>query len=186
MDTLQPLSHHFLIAMPGLQGDFFSRSLIYLCDHSADGAMGLVVNKPLQINLDELLQHFELEGNRGQGQPVFAGGPVQTERGFVLHSMDQRTWDTSTPIGNELGLTTSRDILTALAQGTGPDHSLVALGYAGWGPGQLEAELTRNAWLTLPATGEILFDTPAEQRLDAAGALLGVDLNLLSSQYGHA
>lgn len=186
MNTIQTLQHHFLIAMPGLHGDTFAGSLIYLCEHSPQGAMGLVVNKTLELGLDTVFEHLDLETARGRGQPVLAGGPVQTERGFVLHRRNDQSWESTMAITEEISLTTSRDVLAAMALGNGPSDALVALGYSGWGPNQLEQELAANAWLTLPADDLILFDTPFEQRLHAAGQKLGVDLRLMTAQYGRA
>lgn len=186
MDTGTRLANHFLIAMPSLREGIFAQSLTYLCDHGADGALGLVINHPLDLSLDDLLDHVGLQEHADCPEAVYAGGPVHTDRGFVLHRRDQRNWDSSLPIGDELALTTSLDVLRAIAQGEGPAPRLVALGYAGWGPGQLEDELAANAWLTLPAVSDILFELPPEQRLRAAAARLGVDLNLMAPGAGHA
>lgn len=190
MTTAAPfesLRNHFLIAMPGLSEGFFARSLTYLCDHSEEGAMGIVINQPLDLQLADLLEHLEIEhdGRRGH-TALLAGGPVQTDRGFILHSPTERAWDSTLPLTPEVALTTSLDILTALASDRGPADSLVALGYAGWGAGQLESEISANAWLTLPADTEILFRTPVEKRMDAAAAKLGIDLRLLAPGAGHA
>lgn len=185
MDNCQSLSHHFLIAMPALRGGVFAGSLTYLCEHNAEGAMGLVVNQSLGLTLDDVFDHLELDTRERHSQPVLAGGPVQTDRGFVLHPPGG-DWQSTMTVNSEVALTTSVDILAAMAAGEGPDTALVALGYAGWSGGQLEQELADNAWLTLPADDIILFSTPLEQRLQAAGRKLGVDINLINHQIGHA
>jgi putative transcriptional regulator len=184
---MQSLRHHFLLAMPSLAEGFFAHSVTYLCDHGPDGAMGIVINHPLDLTLGEIFSHLELEDSgRHSREPVLAGGPVQTERGFVLHSPTVEQWEATLPLTEELALTTSRDILEALAQDRGPQRALVALGYAGWGPGQLEEELAANAWLTLPADIGLIFDTPFDERLQVAAARLGIDLNLMAPGAGHA
>jgi putative transcriptional regulator len=181
------LTNHFLIAMPSLADPNFSRTVTYLCEHNADGALGIVINRPTDIRLGELLDHLDLRGASPEiaEQPVYLGGPVQRERGFVLHRPG-RVWDSSLQIDDGIVLTTSEDILAAIAKSEGPSHYLVALGYAGWGAGQLEQEMAENTWLSGPASAEIMFDRPSEQRWRAAAALLGVDLVLLSSDAGHA
>lgn len=185
--TFQSLRNHFLLAMPSLSEGIFARSLTYLCEHSEEGAMGIVINRPLDLRLREIFEHLEIRGVRGSpDEPVLAGGPVQTDRGFVLHRPSDREWDSTLHIADDVALTTSRDILEALAHNEGPDGYLMALGYAGWGAGQLESELAENAWLTLPADSDILFNRPVEARLDAAAAKLGVNMNLISSHAGHA
>lgn len=181
------LTNHFLIAMPSLADPNFSRTVTYVCEHNADGALGIVINRPTDIKLAELLDHLDIRTPPAAvaSRPVFLGGPVQRERGFVLHRA-QGEWDASLPIGDDLVLTSSKDILAAIAESTGPDEYLVALGYAGWGPGQLEEELGENSWLSGPASPEVLFQLPVEQRWRAAAALLGVDMSLLSSVAGRA
>lgn len=181
------LTHHFLIAMPSLADPNFSRTVTYLCQHNAEGALGIVINRPTDIRLGELLQHLELPDASPAvtSRPVLLGGPVQRERGFVLHR-DARDWDASLPIADGIILTTSKDILAAIAEGTGPDAYVVALGYAGWGPGQLEQEMAENAWLNGPASAEVLFELPYEERWQAAASLLGVDMTLLSTTAGRA
>lgn len=186
METCGNLKHHFLIAMPMLREGIFAHSLTYICEHTDAGAMGLVLNHPLDLTLNQIFEHLELDIRRPCHQPVLAGGPVQTERGFVLHPPQQGEWEATLVIVDTVALTTSTDIITALAAGTGPEDALVALGYAGWGAGQLEEELAANAWLTLPADERILFHTPVEQRLPEAARRLGVDLSLIASQAGHA
>ena len=181
------LGNHFLIAMPRLADPNFFHTVTYLCEHNAEGALGIVINRPLNLTLREILQHMELvPASAAIGdRPVYLGGPVQQERGFVLHQ-PLGDWEATLPVSADIGVTSSRDILMAIAAGEGPEHSLIALGYAGWGAGQLEQELATNAWLSGPADQRIVFDLPHEQRWEAAAARLGVDLNLLSGEAGHA
>ncbi|WP_417779091.1 YqgE/AlgH family protein [Stutzerimonas xanthomarina] len=181
------LKHHFLIAMPHMADPNFAQALIYLVEHNRDGAMGLIVNRPSGLNLADILEQLRPDqpGDASSQQlTTFSGGPVQTDRGFVLHPADAQ-FQATLDLG-PLGVTTSQDVLFAIADGYGPKQHFIALGYAGWEPGQLEAELAENAWLSCPAQPEILFDLPYGQRLNAAAASLGVDLKLLSSQVGHA
>ena len=182
------LRNHFLIAMPGLQDSIFAHSITFLCEHDRHGAMGIVVNRPLGISFDDIFAHLEIRGMRSRHrQPVLAGGPVQTERGFVLHRRDDaRRWQATLDVTGEISVTTSRDILESIAHDDGPTTPLIALGYAGWAPGQLEQELAANAWLTLPAEAAILFEVPLEQRAQAAAARLGINLDLLSGTCGTA
>ena len=180
-------SHHFLIAMPALADSIFAKSLTYICEHNEQGALGIIVNRPISLTLGDLFAQIKapLENPDLKSLPVHFGGPVQTDRGFVLHEpMGQ--WQSTLPINDKVGLTTSRDILQAVGEGKGPNNLLVTLGYAGWTPGQLEHELSQNAWLTVPASEHILFDMPAEERLPAAMALIGVDYASLSEDVGHA
>ena len=180
------LRNHFLIAMPGLTDPLFARTVTYICDHSENGAMGIVLNQPLGITLTDVFQQLALDTKSMSGHiPVLAGGPVSTQRGFVLHR-DQGSWDSTLRITSEICLTASRDIVAAIAEDSGPKSAQFALGYAGWSPGQLEDEIANNSWLTLEADSSIIFDTPVEQRWAAAAAQLGVDLNLISSVAGHA
>lgn len=181
------LKHHFLIAMPHMADTHFAQTVTYLIDHNENGAMGLVINKPSGLNLADVLEQLRPEQEPPalcRSLPIFTGGPVQTDRGFVLHPSGVH-FQATLELG-ELGLSTSQDVLFAIADGSGPDHYLITLGYAGWDAGQLEAELIDNAWLTCPADADILFDLPYDQRLDAAAARLGVNLSLLTSQAGHA
>ncbi|MCB1737972.1 MAG: YqgE/AlgH family protein [Gammaproteobacteria bacterium] len=181
------LDNHFLIAMPALSDPNFSRTVTYLCEHNEDGAMGLVINRPLEITLDEIFKHMGI-GDADPvvaAAPIYLGGPVQPERGFVLHS-PVGEWESTMRVTDDIGVTTSQDVLRAMAAGKGPKHALVALGYAGWGTGQLEAEMIDNAWLSVPAHAAIIFEMPAEQRWRAAAASLGIDLDRLSSDAGHA
>lgn len=182
------LSDHFLIAMPGMDDPSFARSVIYVGQHTAEGAMGLVINRPAGFALADILDELALKpvSRSSAASPVLIGGPIQAERGFVLHSADERNWDSSVRVAPDLVLTTSRDILGAIAEGKAPAQSLFALGYSGWGAGQLERELMANAWLTVPADRAVLFDTAIEARWDAAIALVGIDSSRLSDQVGHA
>ncbi len=185
--AFESLKNHFLIAMPSLSEGIFARSVTYLCEHNEHGAMGIVINRPIGIALGEILEQLDVDGARHHGEdPVMAGGPVQTDRGFVLHPTSERHWESTLPITDEISLTTSRDILQSLAYNEGPPTALVALGYAGWSAGQLEQELVANAWLTIPADRAIIFDIPAEQRFDAAVAKLGIDFAQLAPGAGHA
>ena len=181
------LHNQFLIAMPMLADPNFFQTVTYIGEHNADGALGLVVNRPLKLTLSQLLEHLNLSSDRPDIAqiPVYHGGPVQPEQGFVLHS-PLGEWSTTLRVTDDIGITTSRDILQAVACGEGPEHLLVTLGYAGWGPGQLEQEILANAWLSSPADFSILFATPHEQRWQAAADLLGINLSLLSSHVGHA
>ena len=184
------LTNQFLIAMPGMGDDTFSGAVVYLCEHNQNGALGLVINKPIDIKLKKLFQKVELtlDSEALGEQPVFYGGPVQPERGFVLHEEvgDQPPYSSTLAIPGGLAMTTSKDVLEALSAGTGPKRLLVTLGYSGWGAGQLEDELARNGWLTVDATPEIIFDTPVEQRYERAVSLLGFDPRMLSQEAGHA
>lgn len=190
------LTNHFLIAMPGLEDELFARSVVYLCEHSERGALGLMINKPSDINLQNLFDKVELPLGRADliSTPVFQGGPVQTERGFVLHearsdtaqSPSDSTYMSTLAIPGGLEMTTSKDVLEALSTGAGPRKLLVSLGYSAWGQGQLESELAENSWLTVSADAAVIFDTPVEQRYDRALLLLGVQAWMLSSVAGHA
>jgi len=181
------LSNHFLLAMPNMADPNFSGAVVLMAEHNDRGALGLILNKPTTMTLAALLQRIDLaEGREVQDRtPVFYGGPVQTDRGFVLHH-PRGEWNSTVEIGPEISLTTSKDILEAVADGTGPDRILVTLGYAGWGPGQLEAEISQNAWLTVPADPALLFETPAEERFIQAYQMLGIDPALLAPAAGHA
>ena len=182
LSSLQP---QLLLAMPNQAGTYFGNTLTYICDHNDQGALGLMINSPTDITLTEFLLQFDCATNVAADLVVLEGGPVQQERGFVLHSTDVQTTG-STPIGNDPLLTASREILEIIGTGDGPKHFMVALGYAGWGEGQLEHELANNAWLTVPASNEILFDTPFDQRIDSAAKSLGIDFQLMSPHLGHA
>ena len=180
------LRDHFLIATPAISRGFFNRSLTYLCEHNEAGAFGIVINQHLEIPLSDILSHLNIDQlPELRNHPVHAGGPVQTDHGFILHS-GKPSWEDSTAISKEICLTTSQDILCAIATGDGPLEYLVALGYAGWGAGQLEAEMVENSWLTVKADSDIIFNANASDRLAAAGRQLGIDIDLLSAQAGHA
>lgn len=181
------LTQHFLIAMPAMADPHFAKTLTLVCEHNDNGALGIIVNRPTDLDLQGLLEQVKIapQGGGVRSMPVHFGGPVQVDRGFVLHS-PVGTWQSTLQVGGEIGLTTSKDILEAVARGEGPPQLLVTLGYAGWAPGQLEHELAQNAWLTVPARPDILFELPAEERLAAAMQLLGVDYANLSDEAGHA
>src|SRR5678815_3362449 len=180
-------THHFLIAMPGMVDPHFANTLTYICEHNEDGALGIVVNKPIDMTLSTLFEQIEvtLRDSGLRKAPVHFGGPVQVDRGFVLHR-PLGNWQSTLAISDELGLTTSKDVLEAVGRGEGPRDVFVSLGYAGWSAGQLEQELAQNAWLTVEADPELLFETPAEARLPAAMKLLGIDFSRLSEGMGHA
>ncbi len=184
---MQSLSNHFLIAMPQLADPNFFHSVTYICEHNEDGALGLVINRPLDLQLHEIFEQMGIEAKdcTRLDQIVFSGGPVQPQRGFILHGPPLQ-WESTAGITDNLAITTSRDILEAIARNEGPAQCLIALGYAGWGAGQLEQELADNAWLSGPADPSIIFDTPVPERWRAAAALLGVDLDRLSGDAGHA
>jgi putative transcriptional regulator len=181
------LTNHFLIAMPGLQDPNFARTVTYVCEHTDQGAMGIVINRPTEVTLGELLAQLDIPTRLSAVRDtlVYQGGPVQTDRGFVLHTAGP-SFDSTINITAQISVTTSRDVLEAIAGGEGPPQALIALGYAGWGSGQLEQELSANAWLSGPANDDIIFRLDAESRWLAAAKLLGVDLNLLSGEAGHA
>lgn len=182
------LIDHFLISMPHLRDDHFTQTLTYICDHSDQGAMGIVINRPLDLSLKDILNHLAIDCSRIRESrlPVFDGGPIATERGFILHSPTSDRWSSSYEVTDQVSLSTSLDILDSIGAGEGPERFVVALGYAGWSGGQLEEELAANHWLSCPADLDILFNTTAEKRLSQAASLLGVDLKLLTSQVGHA
>jgi putative transcriptional regulator len=179
--------HHFLIAMPAMADSSFAKTLVYICEHNEQGALGIIVNRPTNLTLSELFEQTKIPMGEfeSSSMPVYFGGPVQTDRGFVLHK-PLGQWQSTLAINDNLGLTTSRDILLAVGAGLEPKNLLLTLGYSGWAQGQLEHELTQNAWLTVPASEHILFELPSEERLLAAMALLGVDYASLSEYAGHA
>jgi putative transcriptional regulator len=188
------LTNHFLIAMPGLADQTFAKSVVYLCEHSERGALGLMINKPTDISLQQLFEKVELPLGRAdlRDAPVFHGGPVQTERGFVLHEAlraggsDEPVYASTMVIPGGLEMTTSRDVLEALSTGAGPARVLVSLGYSAWAQGQLESEIGENSWLIAHADPQVIFETPVEQRYDRALALLGLQAWMLSPEAGHA
>jgi len=183
------LTNHFLIAMPNMADPYFAKSLTYICEHNEQGALGVVVNRPTEMTLASLFEQVDIPLNNAELSrlPVYFGGPVQVDRGFVLHR-PVGGWQSTLSVGGEVGLTTSRDILEAMSDGNGPasEGLLVSLGYSGWAPGQLEQELSQNAWLTVAANTSIIFDTPPEARLGSAMSLLGIDIASLSEEAGHA
>lgn len=186
MNEATYLKNQFLIAMPNLGDPNFAHTVTYMCQHDAEGALGIVINRPVEMKLSEIFRQMDIYSENSQNNqlPVFSGGPVQPERGFVIHAPNSH-WDSTLVISDTLALTTSRDILEALANDEGPEKVLVALGYAGWGKGQLEREIIENAWLNTPCEDSILFDTPVSQRWSKAAGRIGVDINLLTTPAGH-
>lgn len=190
------LTNHFLIAMPGLQDSIFGKSVVYVCEHSERGALGLVINKPSDINLKALFDRVDLPLMRPDlvNVPVFQGGPVQTERGFVLHEAIfaeahkplESVYAATMTIPGGLEMTTSKDVLEAISTGAGPGKVLISLGYSAWGQGQLESELGENSWLTVDADRSVIFDTPIAQRYDRALLLLGLQAWMITGEAGHA
>lgn len=191
MEELTSLIGHFLVATPALKDPPFSKSVILICSYDAKGAVGLVLNRPLHCSVRELLEQIEIPASKSglHKLPVFAGGPVESQRGFVLHErldLNDSEWDATAHINDDLFLTSSRDILEAIGQGKGPAHFLLALGYAGWENGQLDQELRKNSWLVAPYASRILFDIPVEKRWEEAARLVGVDIVTLSESTGRA
>lgn len=179
-------SNQFLVAMPGLEDDHFRHTVTLLCEHNDKGALGLVINRPTELSLQEMLDHMEVPHEALKDEPtVYWGGPVSPERGFVVHGGPAQ-WESTLKVSEELFVTTSRDILTAIGEGRGPQRYMVILGYAGWAAGQLEGEILHNAWLNTPPDQAILFQLPAGERWQAATRLLGVDVTQLSADSGHA
>ena len=185
--TTTSLTNHFLIAMPAMRDPGFRRGVAFVCQHGEDGAMGLLINRLSEYRLGDVLAQMNLKSDLSQvsDAPVLIGGPVQPERGFVLHT-PHGEWESSFKISEQVCVTTSRDVLAAIAAGEGPHDALIALGYSGWSPGQIDAELRENAWLTTTADEQIMFHTPLEQRWHAAAALVGVDIANLTDYAGHA
>ena len=186
------LRGHFLISMPHMHDESFAHTLTYICDHNEYGAMGIIINRPMELTFQELLSHLEIDtGKEAAAKPIYAGGPVQTDKGFVLHLNQplpegSQAWSSSYAVNDSISITSSMDILETLAAGDQQIPNLIALGYAGWGAGQLEEEISQNAWLSCPANLDIIFNTPAEDRLAAAAASLGINLDLMTGQSGHA
>lgn len=185
------LTNQFLIAMPSMADGNFAGAVVYMCEHTENGALGLVINRPIDIKLKNLFDKVDLHLDRDDlsERPVYFGGPVQTERGFVLHESlgdDGGHYSSTLKIPGGLEMTTSRDVLEALSHGAGPKKVFITLGYSGWSAGQLEEEISRNGWLTVDAASDIIFDTPVEQRYDKALSLLGVNRSFLMSEAGHA
>jgi putative transcriptional regulator len=180
------LQHHFLLAMPGLAADYFANSLTYICEHNEEGAMGIMVNRPSDMSLVELLSQLGLRANRDWvATKVFEGGPVATERGLVLHRGEKK-YTSSAELGEGLYLSTAIEVLDAIAEGDGPEQFIVALGYSGWGAGQLESEVANNVWLTAAADVDVLFHPDADEKLNKAAQTLGIDLRLIAAKPGHA
>lgn len=191
MSDTSYLTGHLLIAMPAMQDPNFHRTVTYICEHSDQGALGIIINRPLDLDLGSVFEQLSLNSSDPSlaRQPVLQGGPVHQERGFVLHQAEEaaaQDFDATLAVADAIRVTTSQDILTAMANGRGPRRVVVALGYAGWGPGQLEQEMAQNAWLSVPAVPRIIFDTPFEQRWQQSAGLLGIDMSTLSSEAGHA
>jgi putative transcriptional regulator len=181
------LRNQFLIAMPGLKDSIFTGSITYICEHNEQGAMGIVINHPLDISVDDILDQMDITNSKHpHPEKVLAGGPVHMDRGFVLHPREEVNWGASLEVSATVCLTSSQDIIKAIARDEGPREKIIALGYAGWAAGQLESEIGANSWLTCPADEEIIFKLPYEQRVQAAAAQLGIDLNLISTQCGKA
>lgn len=188
MDIATCVKGHLLIAMPCLGDPAFRRTVSLVCEHTAEGALGIIINRPLdEVILGEVftLMKIEQPDPVASTWPIYAGGPMQRERGFIIHR-PIGDWEASITVAQLFGITTSRDILTAIAHGDGPEEALVAFGYAGWGPGQLEREICDNSWLSVPADPRVIFDVPCEERWFASAQILGIDLSLLPEYPGHA
>lgn len=186
MNQVTYLNNQFIIAMPSLADPNFFHSVTYLCQHNEEGALGIVINRPAEMTLGEIFKQMKIPVTSSSAAKtlVFTGGPVQQERGFVLHTTGG-SWDASMVVSESVSLTTSRDVIEAIASGKGPEQYLVALGYAGWGQGQLEQEILANAWLNTPYSKQILFDTPIDVRWRDAAGQIGIDINQLTTQAGH-
>ncbi|MBE9526205.1 MAG: YqgE/AlgH family protein [Proteobacteria bacterium] len=183
------LTNNFIIAMPGLADPMFEKSVSYICQHNEHGAMGLTINRPTDISFSELLSQLNipLQDKQIGATPVYLGGPVETGHGFILHANNEsESWQQTMRINKYISLSSSKDILTAIARGKGPTDYLVILGYAGWGSGQIEREVQENSWLNMPADNEIIFHTPFKRRWEKAAMNMGIDINLISSDIGHA
>ena len=187
MMTFTSFKNHFLIAMPGLRDPNFRRAVTYICEHDQHGAMGLIINRPLDITQKNLFEHLEIETSAllMDPQPLYDGGPIQRERGFVLHSND-KSWESTLTLTDGISLTGSKDILEDIASNRGPQNTIIALGYAGWDSGQLETEILANSWLTVPVDQQILFDMHYQQRWQQAAQKLGINVSLMTDQAGHA
>ncbi|GAB3462944.1 YqgE/AlgH family protein [Massilia terrae] len=184
------LANHFLIAMPSMQDPVFGGTVVYVCEHNDKGVLGVVINKPTDMTMDVLFERIDLKladslRSSVKSSPIMFGGPVQDDRGFVLHSPGGR-YSSSLSVTDEVAFTTSIDVLEAVASGAGPQRMLVSIGYAGWSPGQLEEEIAKNGWLTVGADAHVLFDLPVEERYNAAIKLLGIDPLMLATEAGHA
>ncbi len=187
MDPESALTNQLLIAMPGMADPNFSTTVTLICEHNDNGALGIIINRPLNLKLSGLFEQLSVDDADPEtaSSPVMSGGPVGTERGFVLHGKDH-SFENTLAVSDDIQLTLSRDVIDAMAVGDGPEKSLVAIGYAGWEPGQLEEEMLANSWLNVTATPQLVFDTPFEERWDSAARLLGVDIASLSPDAGHA
>ncbi|MBK8971743.1 MAG: YqgE/AlgH family protein [Hahellaceae bacterium] len=181
---MSSLRNQFLIAMPHLRDQHFEGTITYICEHNESGAMGIVINKPMELRLSEILSQLDIDGSSLSQQVVYTGGPMQSERGFVIHG-DGSSWQSSLKVSEAMTVTTSRDILQAMASGEGPPKALIALGYAGWSEGQLEQELANNYWITCEADARILFETPDPEKIIAALGRVGIDYYRLASVAGH-
>jgi putative transcriptional regulator len=181
------LANHFLIAMPSMQDPVFGGTVVYVCEHNENGVLGVVINKPTDMTMQVLFERIDLklESDVDVDEPIMFGGPVQDDRGFVLHTPGSR-YSSSLTVTKDVAFTTSIDVLEAVAAGDGPQRMLVSIGYSGWSPGQLEDEISRNGWLTVSADPDILFNLPIEERYTAAMRLLGIDPLMLTSEAGHA
>ena len=185
--TISSLKNYFLLAMPCLNDPNFAQSMVYICEHSVDGAMGLIINQQLDIPAKAIFDQLELNYLDSYGNSlIFDGGPVQRDRGFILHKSSEQQWESTVPIAEDISLTASKDILSDIAQGKGPESALITLGYSSWESGQLERELAQNSWLTIPADSAIIFDTACAKRADAAASSIGVNLDMLALDAGHA
>ena len=187
MQTHGSLTNQLLIAMPGMLDPNFSTTVTLICEHNDEGALGIVINRPTSLKLSGLFEQLSVDDPDPQAasNPVLSGGPVGTERGFVLHG-PQHSYDNTLAVSDDIRLTLSRDVIDAMAEGKGPQDTLVALGSAGWEPGQLEDEMLANSWLNVPATPEIVFKTPFADRWDSAARTLGIDISCISTDAGHA
>jgi len=187
MPNATNLTNNFLIAMPGLNDPGFHQTVTYICEHNKNGAMGIVINRPLEISLSEVFEEMNInyDNMNNPDKIIYSGGPVEKQRGFILHN-DNSTWDSTLKISDEISISTSRDILEAMANNEGPPNNLIALGYAGWTGGQLESEIINNSWLNGPIESSVIFNKETHKRWKAAATLLGVNLNLLSTHVGHA
>lgn len=183
------LTNHFIIAMPGLADPMFEKTVSFICQHNEHGAMGLTINRPIDITFPELLSQLNIpvEDKSISSIPVYLGGPVATEHGFILHSNHaDRHWEQTLVINDKISLSSSKDVLSAIARGDGPDDYLIILGYSGWVSGQIESEIQENSWLNNPADNEIIFHTPINKRWEKAAMQMGIDIHLISSDIGHA
>ncbi len=186
--AFQSLKQQLLLAMPTLKDPWFEEAAVLILEHTEEGAMGFCINKPAPIQARDVLSQLEIscQGLQSENHPVIFGGPVEPEAGFILHPPTEQVWENSHPLSSGLWITHSKDILAAIGTGRGPQHSLIVLGYSGWGAGQLEAEITQNTWLNVPCPEELLFDIPLEQRWHHAAESAGINLALLSTEVGHA